>query len=84
MIAQLFRFVFGYTYVTRKNPRSFNEIHHVSCRYGKSIVHKKHMTKEQAYALIIENGGKRNYDGCKHCMPEMNSEEIKNNLRSAK
>ncbi len=34
------------------------------------------MTKVQAYTLIVENGGNRNYDGCKHCMTDMNSEEI--------
>lgn len=75
MIAQFFRSLFGYTYVTRQFPRPFNEVHHVSCRYGKSIAHKKYMTKQQAYILIVENSGKRFYDGCAHCMPKMNSEE---------
>lgn len=83
MIA-MFRFIFGYTYVTRKTPRSFNEVHRTSCRYGKAITHKRYMTKEQAYTLIVENGGKRNYDGCRYCMPEMNSEEIQLKLKASR
>lgn len=83
MIAQLFRAIFGYTYITRKYPRSFNEVHKTSCRYGKSIAQKRYMTKEQAYVLIVENSGKRNYDGCRHCMPSMNTEEIKKNIKSS-
>jgi|GEM_PF-6263178 len=77
-IASFIRLIFGYTYVTRKNPRSFNEVHKFSCKHGKSISHKRYMTKSAAYTLIVENGGTRNYDGCRYCMPEMNSEEIRN------
>lgn len=84
MIAKIFRFVFGYTYVTRKFPRSFNEVHKVGCRYGQLITHKRYMTKIQAYTLIVENGGNRNYDGCRHCMAEMNTEEIQLKLKASR
>lgn len=84
MIARIFRLLLGYTYVTRKNPRSFNEVHKSSCRYGKSISNKRYMTKTQAYTLIVENAGKRNYDGCRYCMPNMNTEEIQKSIKASK
>lgn len=81
MIAKFFRFLFGYTYVTRKNPRSFNEVHKSNCKHAKALAKKRYMTQLSAYMLITKNDGKYNYDGCRYCMPEMNSEEISNSKK---
>ncbi len=82
MIAQIFRFFLRQTYITRKHPRPFNEIHKSSCIHGQNILHKRYLSTKQAIKLIFEDDGKYHYDGCRFCMPEMNTEELhKKNIK---
>ena len=77
MISKLFRQIFGFTYITRKNPKPFNEVHAPGCRYGQAILKKRYLSKKQAYNIIKNDEGKKHYDGCRFCMPHMNTQEVR-------
>jgi len=68
-----FKKALGYTHVTRCIPRGSNEVHTISCSFGKMIKNKRYLKQAIAHRLIIYGQNKKTYDGCKFCMPEWNS-----------
>lgn len=75
-LLSIIRTIAGYKYVTRKKARSFNEVHTTKCSYGRQIKVKRYLTHKQAMRIIIADEGKKHFDGCRFCMPVMNTEEV--------